>query len=985
LPRRWQLVLLLLAFVTPMALLIWVGIVVELAVGIQKVAQGLEGAEGPTEHLVDFGVLMLLQVMNAVVGWHEEAKAGDAVDALKKSLAPKANVKRDGRWQVIPGRDLVPGDLVVLALGGAVPADCRLLHGKEIGVDQAALTGESLPVKMREGDVAKMGSTVSTGEIEAIVESTGANTFFGKTASLLNSVNDVSNLDKILMQILMSICSFGVPCIIAICAVLGERQNGIETVITQAVVLLVAVVPIANQVVCTSTLALGGRTLAEHKAIVTRLSSIEELAGMAMLCSDKTGTLTLNKMVMQEIVTTDGQAHQWPHGCALSEAATAVLRYSALATKWRETPKDALDRLVLGAAQPMLNELDSFVQLDYSPFDPSIKRTTATLRDPSGREFDVTKGAPPVVLKMAYNFHEIREPIERAIDDYAERGVRCIAVAVTDAQKRWNFAGLITFLDPPRPDTKATIQNANKLGVGVKMITGDQLAIARETCRTLGMGTSVFGANALPETADASDVDSVRAMDNIEVADGFAGMFPEHKFLIIDILRRRGWTVGMTGDGVNDAPALKKADVGIAVQGATDAACAAADIVLMEEGLSTIIVAIRLSRKIFQRMKNYLTYRVASSLMLALFFVISVAAFNPLEHLNCQTLFNVPGGYYNSTAEQMLCATTTVLGSSTCLPAGTETTCQIDQLSQNNDVVVDMNSVAIPNYFLLNILQLVFMIMFNDICMITVAWDNVKDSRIPMTWNMRRLYALASVLCVTVALLQLLYLIIGYSAMLPASQQPAPMNLIWALGYHTPLQFSEMETMMYISLSWAGFLTLLACRNEGFFWESLPGKELFVAFCVSIGATTLLGSLLKADSISFWATPFPVVLITLIYNLLAFFILDFVKAVANWSFDRIEGKVDPIVGKSMKMSLWAQNRASLATRETGNDRNTGNGAGAARSTREAEDARPRTGHRANPEEIERLHGAVAKLAGLLGAVQPESQVAVAEILASLRS
>jgi len=479
-------------------------------------------------------------------------------------------------------------------------------------------------------------------------------------------------------------------------------------------------------------------------------------------------------------------------------------------------------------------------------------------------------------------------------------------------------------------------------------------------------------------------------MDNIEVADGFAGVFPEHKFLIIDILRRRGWTVGMTGDGVNDAPALKKADVGIAVQGATDAACAAADIVLMEEGLSTIIIAIRLSRKIFQRMKNYLTYRVASSLMLALFFVISVSAFNPIEHLGCETLLVLATGYDGT---QTQCATTTLTGALKCLPAGTEETCKIDQLSKHNDVVVDLNNVAIPDYFLLNILQLVFMIMFNDICMITVAWDNVKDSPKPKTWDMRRLYTLAGVLCVTVAALQLLFLIIGYAALLPSAQQPAPMNLLWAVGYKEVLQFSEMETMMYISLSWAGFLTLLACRNEGFFWESLPGKELAVAFVCSIGATTLLGVFLKVDAIAFWATPPPVVLVTLVWNILAFFILDFVKAVASIALDHIEGKTNPITSKSLKMSLWAQNRATLASRETGNDRHsrhTGTEHVSMRASRSgagyeaAYSGSGAFGARASPEEVERLQAAVAKLAGLVGATQPEAKAAVAEILASLK-
>ena len=758
---------------------------------------------------------------------------------------------------------------------------------------------------MREGDVAKMGSTVATGEIEAIVEATGASTFFGKTAALLNSVNEPSNLDKVLLNILYGICAFGIPCIIAICSVIGARDNGFEDVLVQAVVLLVAIVPIANQVVCTSTLALGGRTLAENNAIVTRLSSIEELAGMGMLCSDKTGTLTLNKMVMQEIVTANGHAHAWPEACAASEDATAVLRYAALATKWREQPKDALDTLVLGAAKPMLDELDAYQQLDYQPFDPSIKRTTATLKDAAGRVFDVTKGAPPVVLQMAHNYDEIKAPLEEAIDSFAQRGVRCIAIAATDDQQRWKFAGLITFLDPPRPDTKDTIEKAYGLGVGVKMITGDQLAIARETCRMLGMGTNVCGQDQLPESADASDANSQQLYDNVEVADGFAGVFPEHKFRIIDILRRRGYTTGMTGDGVNDAPALKKADVGIAVQGATDAACAAADIVLMEEGLSTIIMAIRLSRKIFQRMRNYLTYRVASSLMLAVFFVISVAAFNPIKHVNCAEKLHLSEGYHG----QLQCSSTTAIHSMSCLPSGTEHVCKMDDQS---DTIVDMNGVAIPNYFLLNILQLVFMIMLNDICMITIAWDNVNDSAMPKKWDLKRLYIIAAVLCAVVAALQVFWLVIGYQALLP--EQPAPYNLIWAMGYHKVLQFSELETMMYISLSWAGFLTLFACRNEGFFWESLPGKQLALAFAGSVGATALLGGLLKADTISFWACPSEVIAITLLWNVAAFFILDGVKAVANMLLNRIEAASaeGPSSHRTQKMSWWARNRAMLA-------------------------------------------------------------------------
>ncbi len=690
---------------------------------------------------------------------------------------------------------------------------------------------------------------------------------------------------------------------------------------------------------------------------------------MAMLCSDKTGTLTLNKMVMQQIVTQDGAARHWPEEVLASAAATAVLQAAALATKWRETPKDALDTLVLGAAQQggMLASLDAYTQLDYSPFDPSIKRTTATLRDPQGRSFEVTKGAPPVVLRLAHNYHAIREALEAVVDDYAERGVRCIAVARTDEHGRWGFLGLITFLDPPRPDTKQTIELANALGVGVKMITGDQLAIAKETCRMLGMGTAVYGTAELPETADKDSP----ASDLIEIADGFAGVFPEHKFNIVDILRKRGWTTGMTGDGVNDAPALKKADVGIAVQGATDAACAAADIVLTEPGLSTIIVAIRLSRKIFQRMKNYLTYRVASSLMLAVFFLISASAFNPKAFLGCEPRADGT------------------------LPPGVNATCMLDSEAHaggSREVVVDLHGVAIPDFFLLNILQLVFMIMFNDVCMITVAWDNVQDSKLPKKWDMLRLYSLAVTMAVVVAAAQLLYLGIGFAALKPASDQPAYLSLFWQLGLRGPdegapvLQFSEMETMMYISLSWAGFLTLLSARNEGPFWTSVPGLHLGVAFLVSIGATTLIGALFRFDAISFWACPLPVIGVTLLYNLAMFLVLDLVKVMANLFLDHLQ-LADGQSAKRAKFSLFQKNRISLASeasgmRSTANSRQTHQSLGdVVRASASSSGS-----SKARKSEVERLHGAVAKLADLVGGLAPQNRevkARVSEIIASV--
>jgi len=364
-----------------------------------------------------------------------------------------------------------------------------------------------------------------------------------------------------------------------------------------------------------------------------------------------------------------------------------------------------------------------------------------------------------------------------------------------------------------------------------------------------------------------------------------------------------------------------------------------------------------------------------SSLMLALFFVISVSAFNPIEHLGCETLLVLATGYDGT---QTQCATTTLTGALKCLPAGTEETCKIDQLSKHNDVVVDLNNVAIPDYFLLNILQLVFMIMFNDICMITVAWDNVKDSAMPKKWDLRRLFSLAAVLCSVVTLAQLLYLSMGFAAMLPKEDQPARLNVFWYFGLEEPLQFSEMETMMYISLSWAGFLTLLSCRNEGPFWESLPGVQLCGAFVVSIGATTLIGGLLKADAVSFWACPWAHIAVTLLFNLLMFIVLDFCKVLANHALDRLDGGAD--WAKLNKLQGWSENRATLA-RESSRPIEYSTA-----STHTARAARVRTASAS--ADVDRLLSTVGKLAELVGVLsteqKPEAKAAVAEILDTIK-
>jgi H+-transporting ATPase len=570
-------------------------------------------------------ILLAIQFINATIGWYETVKAADAVAALKKSLKPLATVKRDGTWANIDAGLVVPGDLVLLASGSAVPADCIVNEGN-IDCDQSALTGESLPVTLKKGFPAQMGSTVVRGEVNATVQHTGKDTFFGRTAMLLNQGESLGNLQKVLLKIVLTLSALSITlCLIVLVYLLVHGKEPIREVLSFVVVLLVASIPIAIEIVSTTTLALGSRALSKQGAIVSKLTAIEEMAGMNMLCSDKTGTLTLNKMVIQDDCPT------WVDGWDMKR----TLQAAAMAAKWWEPPRDALDTMTLGAAD--IEALKPYAHLDFMPFDPMVKRTEATIEGPEGK-FKVTKGATHIILELCSNKDAIHHEVEAKVTEYGMRGIRCMAVARTEpkpelaAKDDWIFIGVLTFLDPPRFDTKETIEQAMEMGVDVKMVTGDNVLIARETARVLGMGTNISTTEGLPSMNEDGSVPNDLAKTHGEMiinSDGFAQVFPEHKYLIVEALRQAGFATGMTGDGVNDAPALKRADVGIAVSGATDAARAAADIVLTEPGLNTVVHAMIVARQIFRRINNFINYRVAATLQLLCFFFVAVFAFPP--------------------------------------------------------------------------------------------------------------------------------------------------------------------------------------------------------------------------------------------------------------------------------------------------------------------------------------------------------------------
>ena len=561
-------------------------------------------------HWPDFFIILVLLIANAVVGFWEEFTAGNAIAALKKTLALKARVRRDGEWKSIVARELVPGDLIRLRIGDVIPADAVLNQGDPIEVDQSALTGESLPVQHKTGDTVYSSSIVKMGEIEAVVSATGKSTYFGKTAALVEAAPSRSHFQKAVLKIGNYLIVIAVVLVALILTVALLRGDRFMTTLQFALVLTVAAIPVAMPTVLSVTMAVGARLLARKQAIVSRLVAIEELAGVDVLCSDKTGTLTQNKLTLGDAFCIEGIS------------ADDIIIAGALAS--RAEDQDSIDLAVLGGLK-RTDALNGFQVTHFQPFDPVHKRTEADVKAADGKTFKVTKGAPQVILALAANRNAVEASVDKAINDFAQRGFRSLGVARTDATGAWQFLGVLPLFDPPREDSAETIKTAEQMGVTVKMVTGDQLAIGKEIAKQVGLGTNLLDASLFGKTADK---DTAQLNQAIEKADGFAQVFPEHKYHIVAGLQKDGHIVGMTGDGVNDAPALKKADAGIAVSGATDAARAAADIVLLTPGLSVIIDAIKESRKIFQRMNSYAMYRIAETVRVLLFMTLSILVFN---------------------------------------------------------------------------------------------------------------------------------------------------------------------------------------------------------------------------------------------------------------------------------------------------------------------------------------------------------------------
>ncbi|RID54744.1 hypothetical protein BRARA_G02044 [Brassica rapa] len=568
----------------------------------------------------DFVGITVLLIINSTISFIEENNAGNAAAALMAGLAPKTKLLRDGKWSEQEAAILVPGDIISIKLGDIVPADGRLLEGDPLKIDQSALTGESLPVTKNPGQEVYSGSTCKQGELEAVVIATGVHTFFGKAAHLVDSTNQEGHFQKVLTAIgNFCICSIAIGMVIEIVVMYPIQHRSYRDGIDNLLVLLIGGIPIAMPTVLSVTMAIGSHRLSQQGAITKRMTAIEEMAGMDVLCSDKTGTLTLNKLTvdksMVEVFVKDLDKEQ-----LLVNAARAS----------RVENQDAIDACIVGMLGDPREAREGITEVHFFPFNPVDKRTAITYIDASGNWHRVSKGAPEQIIELCNLREDAKKRAHDIIDKFADRGLRSLAVGrqtVSEKDKNspgepWQFLGLLPLFDPPRHDSAETIRRALDLGVNVKMITGDQLAIGKETGRRLGMGTNMYPSSALLGQDKDESISSLPVDELIEMADGFAGVFPEHKYEIVKRLQEMKHICGMTGDGVNDAPALKRADIGIAVADATDAARSASDIVLTEPGLSVIVSAVLTSRAIFQRMKNYTIYAVSITIRVVLGFML---------------------------------------------------------------------------------------------------------------------------------------------------------------------------------------------------------------------------------------------------------------------------------------------------------------------------------------------------------------------------
>ena len=728
----------------------------------------------------DFGIIATLLFVNAFIDFWQESKALSALSVLKKKLAKKATVLRNGVFSSVNAKELVPGDIIKIKIGEILPADVKLIEGEYIQIDQSALTGESLPVTKHSNDIAYGNSVVKQGEMISVVTLTGLNTYFGKTVSLVAKAEkeQKSHFQKMVIKVGNYLIFTTITMAVIIIFTALYRHENMLDIFRFTLVLTVAAIPVALPAVLTVTMAVGAIVLAKKQAIVSRLASIEELAGIDILCSDKTGTLTKNEMTVATPVTFSGFKVE------------DLMIYAALSSK--EENNDPIELPIYDYLKKnnLYEKLKYYKVEKFTPFDPVNKRTLATVLKDDERII-ITKGAPQVILKLSAKSVD-KNSVSKSVDDFALKGYRTLGTAIKKgADNDFEFVGIIPLYDPPRDDAKETIAEAKKLGLNVKMVTGDNVAIGKQISNQLGLNSNILEADELKnnsriefikmteilsktihqklnpdlpeakikefakevskEIEDTFDIEELgktkgnkhdsEMINLIEESGGFAQVFPEDKYTIVELLQKGDHIVGMTGDGVNDAPALKKADAGIAVAGSTDAARAAADLVLLAPGISVIIDAIKQARVIFERMNSYSVYRIAETIRVILFMTLSILIFN----------------FYPVTA-----------------------------------------------------IMIIILALLNDIPIITIAYDKTKIDPFPVKWNNTELFGLSTLLGIAGVISSFL--------------------IFFLLETYSNLSQPLIQSAIFTKLIIAGHATIFNTRtNDWFFKKPFPSKPLLLA------------------------------------------------------------------------------------------------------------------------------------------------------------
>jgi H+-transporting ATPase len=543
-------------------------------------------------HYLEGTIIFALLTMNAIIGQIHSRNSQNVIELLRKKLAIKAKVFRNKKWSMENAKGIVNGDIISIKLGDIVPADARIITG-ELSIDQSALTGESLPVETHPSDIIYSGSIVRRGESTCIVINTGANTYFGKTAELVKIAKPKSHQQEVMMAVVKYMMYLGIVASVLVSVAALLMHLNILIILTFVVIFLLGAIPVALPAVLTIVQSVGATELAKKGALVTRLDTVEDAASIDIICFDKTGTITQNRLSVVDSIAFPGNKKE------------DVLRIASLTS--HSEGMDLIDLAVIEYAVKLGINFDGYKQVSYTPFDPSVKRTEAII-EAGGKRFIAVKGAAQVIMSLCRDTDKgTIEEINKTIDGFSKKGYRTIAVARSEGEdlKNLKLVGLLPLADPPRPDSKSMIDRARKLGIKPLMLTGDSIAIAKEISHQTGIGNNII------RMADIKDLSADQRLKTVSECDGFAEIYPEDKYKIVKLLQSGGHMVGMTGDGVNDAPALKQAEMGIAVSNSTDVAKAAASVVLTEAGVGVIIDTITISRQTYQRMLTWVINKAA--------------------------------------------------------------------------------------------------------------------------------------------------------------------------------------------------------------------------------------------------------------------------------------------------------------------------------------------------------------------------------------